>query len=202
MDWTAGDKGVELAVKDGRETFDRLVIAPGAWGDDLLKLKAPIKPMRKTLFWMAPGDSAYALENGFPPFAIDRQDGRFFYGFPAIDSDGVKLGEHTGGADLENAFDRAPPPHDESDGVKDFLREFIPDAPRNFSQEKPCLYEMSPDGHFVIDTHPTDKRVSFAAGLSGHGFKFAPVIGDALADLATTGGTNTLFDFLSVERFG
>ncbi len=200
-DWEPRAEGVDLIFRDGRERFDRLVIAPGAWGNDLLKLDVAIKPMRKTLFWMASGENQYFLENDFPPFAIDRDDGRFFYGFPAIDGDGVKLGEHTGGADLENAFDPAPPPADETAGVKDFLREFMPGAPREFSQEKPCLYEMSPDGHFVIDTHPADKRVCFAAGLSGHGFKFAPVIGGALADLAISGETNALFDFLGVGRF-
>ena len=157
--------------------------------------------MRKTLFWMAPGEKKYSLENGFPPFAIDRKDGRFFYGFPAIDGDGVKLGEHTGGKFLSNADDPGPPPPDEADGVRNFLQEFIPGAPQDFSQEKKCLYEMSPDGHFIIDTHPADKRVSFAAGLSGHGFKFAPVIGDALADLAISGETNALFDFLGGGRF-
>lgn len=200
-DWAPAKDGVDVITKDGRERFDRLVIAPGAWGNDLLKLDMPIKPMRKSLFWIAPGDNTYALENNFPPFAIDRNDGRFFYGFPAIDGDGVKCGEHTGGADLENAFDPALPPRDEADGVKGFLKEFLPGAPREFSNEKKCLYEMSPDGNFVIDTHPADKRVVFAAGLSGHGFKFAPVIGDALADLATSGSTNSLFDFLRVGRF-
>ncbi len=201
-DWSVSDKCVELATKDGRETFDRLIITPGAWGNDLLRLDVPIKPLRKTLFWIAPGDKSYLFGSNFPPFAIDREDGRFFYGFPAIDGDGVKLGEHTGGTVLESATDPTQPPPDEAAGVKEFLREIMPDAPQDFSNAKQCLYETSPDSHFIIDAHPRDKRVCFAAGLSGHGFKFAPVIGEALADLAINGETQSAFDFLGVGRFG
>ncbi len=55
---------------------------------------------------------------------------------------------------------------------------------------------MSPDSHFVIDKHPQDERVVFAAGFSGHGFKFAPVMGEALSDLALRGQTKLPIDFL------
>jgi glycine/D-amino acid oxidase-like deaminating enzyme len=63
------------------------------------------------------------------------------------------------------------------------------------------MYTMSPDEHFILDCHPRHKNVWFCAGLSGHGFKFAPVLGRALADLAASGGTDLLVDFLSLERF-
>jgi glycine/D-amino acid oxidase-like deaminating enzyme len=60
---------------------------------------------------------------------------------------------------------------------------------------------MSPDEHFIVDRHPQHPNVVFAAGLSGHGFKFAPVLGCALADLALDGGTSLPIDFLSLARF-
>ena len=60
---------------------------------------------------------------------------------------------------------------------------------------------MSPDEHFIVDRHPQHANVVFAAGLSGHGFKFAPVLGRALADLALDGGTELPIDFLSLARF-
>ena len=63
-----------------------------------------------------------------------------------------------------------------------------------------CLYTMSPDEHFIVDRHPEHDRVVFAAGLSGHGFKFAPVLGAALADLATHGTTRLPIGFLSLDR--
>ena len=62
-----------------------------------------------------------------------------------------------------------------------------------------CMYTMSPDEHFIIDH--IGKRCIFAAGFSGHGFKFMPVIGNALADMATEGRTDLPIDFLSLARF-
>jgi glycine/D-amino acid oxidase-like deaminating enzyme len=61
---------------------------------------------------------------------------------------------------------------------------------------------MSPDEHFLVDRHPRQENVWFAAGLSGHGFKFTSVLGEALADLATEGATRLPIGFLSVGRFG
>jgi glycine/D-amino acid oxidase-like deaminating enzyme len=63
-----------------------------------------------------------------------------------------------------------------------------------------CLYTMSPDENFIVDRHPAHANVVFAAGLSGHGFKFVPVLGRALAELALDGGTKLPIGFLSLAR--
>jgi sarcosine oxidase len=82
------------------------------------------------------------------------------------------------------------------------LRQFLPDANGPLLALRTCLYTNSPDGHFIIDRHPQHARVLVAAGFSGHGFKFASVIGEALADLAATGRTALPIDFLKLQRFG
>jgi glycine/D-amino acid oxidase-like deaminating enzyme len=64
-----------------------------------------------------------------------------------------------------------------------------------------CLYTMSQDEHFVIDRHPLDERIIMACGFSGHGFKFAPAIGEGLADLALEGASRLSMNFLSSSRF-
>jgi glycine/D-amino acid oxidase-like deaminating enzyme len=64
-----------------------------------------------------------------------------------------------------------------------------------------CLYTLTPDEHFIVDRHPVFRNVVFGAGFSGHGFKFAPLIGTALADLVLNGTTSLPIDFLSVQRF-
>jgi len=64
-----------------------------------------------------------------------------------------------------------------------------------------CLYTLTPDEHFIVDRHPVFRNVVFGAGFSGHGFKFAPLIGTALADLVINGTTSLPIDFLSVQRF-
>jgi glycine/D-amino acid oxidase-like deaminating enzyme len=63
-----------------------------------------------------------------------------------------------------------------------------------------CLYTMTPDDDFIVDHHPEFTNVVFAAGFSGHGFKFAPLIAVALADLLQQGKTSLPIDFLSLDR--
>jgi glycine/D-amino acid oxidase-like deaminating enzyme len=64
-----------------------------------------------------------------------------------------------------------------------------------------CMYTVTPDSHFIIDKHPRNDRVIIACGFSGHGFKFASLVGEALADLAMNGRTSLPIDFLSLRRF-
>ena len=64
-----------------------------------------------------------------------------------------------------------------------------------------CMYTMTPDEHFIIDLHPEHSNVCFAAGFSGHGFKFASVIGEVLADAAAGGRMPGCVRFLSLSRF-
>jgi sarcosine oxidase len=78
----------------------------------------------------------------------------------------------------------------------------LPEVTRRRLHFATCLYTLSPDRNFVVDRHPQYPQVSFAAGLSGHGFKFVPVLGEALADLAERGKTNLPIEFLSCRRSG
>ena len=136
------------------------------------------------------------------PFAIEQADGRMFYGIPAVAADGVKFGEHTGGKIV-----RLPYTPEKDDGAAEtaalsFLQDFAPGFSKTFTRRQSCFYEMSADGHMIIDTHPDAPNVHFAFGLSGHGFKFAPLIGDALSALAMGEELPKEFDFLRAKRFG
>ena len=82
------------------------------------------------------------------------------------------------------------------------MSKFIPDVGRPLSRHSVCLYTMSPDENFIVDVHPRHPQVSFAVGLSGHGFKFTCVLGEALADLALNGRTELPIGFLNCRRFG
>jgi len=191
--WSSGKNGVEVQTDHGVHVVDKLIITAGLWAGDLLQHReVKITSVQKFLFWLRADNHPLTLEAGFMPFAIETEDQRFFYGFPAIDGDGVKLAEHTRG--------EAPLHHNE-DSLKEFLKEYAPGLPSAISKWSSCYYEMSDDADFIIDRHPQDDRVVFAAGLSGHGFKFAPAIGEALADLALLGNPNPYFDFLRADRF-
>jgi glycine/D-amino acid oxidase-like deaminating enzyme len=125
-----------------------------------------------------------------------------FYGYPQLDVRGVKVGEHSGGRAVDDPLtvDRAVD-RSEQAALERFLAAHLPGVSKRVAGHAVCLYTMSPDEHFIVDRHPAHANVAFAAGLSGHGFKFAPVLGRALADLVVDRSTNLPIGFLSLARF-
>jgi glycine/D-amino acid oxidase-like deaminating enzyme len=151
--------------------------------------------------WHAAGDSRAHADAGFPCYLFELADG-VYYGFPAIDARGLKVGDHSGGEVVADplAVDRTLRREDQAP-VESFLRRHLPAAETPCNAHSICLYTMSPDEHFIVDRHPDDARIVFAAGLSGHGFKFTPALGRALAELAMDGKTSLPVSFLSLARF-
>ena len=86
--------------------------------------------------------------------------------------------------------------------VRRFAESYFEFQPGELLSQQSCMYTMSPDGHFIIDRHPRHENVFFAAGMSGHGFKFVPILGLILAQLATGQSLEAPVDFLSLDRFG
>jgi glycine/D-amino acid oxidase-like deaminating enzyme len=135
-----------------------------------------------------------------PVFFFETLDGEF-YGFPRLDDRGLKVAEHTGGATIERP-EEDPIQVEPADlsRVEAFLSERFPGTAFRHSDHVTCFYTVTPDRHFVVDRHPQHPQVSFAAGLSGHGYKFAPSLGQALVDLAIDGQTELPIDFLHLGR--
>jgi sarcosine oxidase len=201
----AAGGGRHIVVETGRGPLaaERLVIAAGAWASDLLQLPGlPLRVLRKSLFWYDPADRVAHATGTLPCFAFDAPAG-FTYGFPALDGRGVKVAEHTGGRavvdplDVDRSLDTA-----EQARVERAIAAHLPRLGTSLAAHATCLYTMSPDGHFIVGLHPDEPAVAVAAGFSGHGFKFASVIGEALADLATEGRTSLPVGFLSPTRWG
>jgi glycine/D-amino acid oxidase-like deaminating enzyme len=175
----------------------------GPWFQETLaSLGIPLRVQRNVQAWFSPATNAY--ESGrFPAFLVNRAGlAAPLYGFPDF-GDGVKaafhsLGDLTDPAQLEREIDLA---RDVEPIVREMER-WMPGATETFREAKPCMYSLTPDGHFVIDRHPEHANVILCGGFSGHGFKFAPVIGEIGADLALDGGSNHQIDFLSLSRFG
>lgn len=85
--------------------------------------------------------------------------------------------------------------------IEGWLGDHLPGVGGRMTDHATCLYTMTPDHHFLLGLHPDHPQVALAAGFSGHGFKFATVVGEVLADLATTGRTPHPIEFLSPGRF-
>ena len=198
-------EGDSVVVETSRETVtaNRLVLCPGPWAADLLQLPAiPFTVLRKSLFWYPPSAGLSAADAAaLPAFAFDTPRG-FFYGFPALDARGLKLAEHTGGRVVADPLhvDRAIDATEQAT-IEGWLTDHLPGVGRERTAHEVCLYTMSPDHHFVVGLHPAHPQVAVAAGFSGHGFKFASVMGEVLADLTLTGTTPLPVGFLSPLRF-
>jgi len=201
---TVGDD-VVVETDGGRFAAARLVLCPGAWAADLLQMpRVPLVMLRKSLFWYGPPAAAGTCFDAgtLPCFAFDTEAG-FFYGFPRLDDRGVKLAEHTGGQAVADplAVDRAIDPT-EQDRIEQVTSTHLPALGSDLRGHVTCLYTMSPDAHFLLGLHPEHPQVAIAAGFSGHGFKFASVVGGILADLALTGATSAPIGFLAPARCG
>jgi sarcosine oxidase len=182
--WQADDSGVEVVTGLGRCRAKHLVISAGAWIGALLpELHTNFRIERQVLYWFEPiaGTEGFASERC--PIHIWQFDGgRFFYGFPDKGA-GVKLAFHHGGEAATAEGVRRTVGPEEIAEIRAAVRRFVPAADGRLLDSVVCLYTNTPDEHFWIDRHPVHPNVLVASPCSGHGFKFAPVIGEMLADM-------------------
>jgi sarcosine oxidase len=198
--WHKEPGGVVVCTDAGQFRAARLIITAGPWAPHLLAdLNIRLEVRRKHLYWFGTSDAALD-QSRCPTFLYELPQG-VFYGFPAIDPQGVKVAEHSGGEVVADPL-ADPRQLDERDlaRVKDFVEAWMPTVGGPLIRHSVCFYTMSPDEHFVVDRHPQSERVLFAAGLSGHGFKFTSVLGEALAEMALTGRTGLPVGFLALSR--
>jgi sarcosine oxidase len=204
---TTHHTGVVVTTEDAGYYADRLVIAPGAWATEVLEdLELPIEVERQVMYWLEPAGGVEAFKSDyFPIYIWEDPDGTQFYGFPVTEpgARSVKTAFHTNGTPTTaDEIDREVHPH-EIERLRQHVRSHIPTLDGPCVEAVTCMYVNTPDQHFVIAPHPEHPQVSIAAGLCGHGFKFAPVVGEILADLVTTGKTEHpigLFDPARFER--
>jgi sarcosine oxidase len=200
-EWHATDRDVTLRTDRDTYRTPRLVVTAGAWATQMLgTLGLKLTVMRQVPLWLAPPDPRPFARDRFPIYLADTPTGTF-YGLPVIDPGGHKVARHYGAPEVDgpDGVDRSVSDADEAP-VRQFVRSHLPaaDGPRRHASV--CLYTLTPDRHFVIDRHPRHPAVAVAAGFSGHGFKFAPVVGEMLADLIETGKAGGLPELFRVGR--
>ena len=190
-----------LQTNRGVFAAPNLIVCAGAWVSQLLPGIGDFRVVRKHLDWLRPSDNRMHIDQGCPGFLFEVEDGHF-YGFPQIDDLGVKVAEHTGG---ESQHDPAQLTKEQDDKslarTLEFVDRCLPLVTHETTHHDVCMYTISPDTHFVVDHHPDFENVVFAAGLSGHGFKFTPVLGEILCQMAIDGETSHAIEFLSNQRF-
>jgi sarcosine oxidase len=114
---------------------------------------------------------------------------------------GFKFGKyfHLGETGDADEIDRQPHDYDEQ-LLRSFAERYFPDGCGPTMDLQTCMFTNTPDHHFVIDLHPDYPQVSIASPCSGHGFKFASVVGEIMADLAEKGFTRHDIDLFCLDR--
>lgn len=189
VSWTETGDGVRVVTARGAYDAGTLVVAPGRWAVELLPdLPVPLRVEPRTVSFFDPVDASPFALGRFPVWIWERPDGTAPYGFPHVGS-GVKAAVHSS---------RVRPGGDwTGDDVAELVAPLLPGLGGRIVRQMPCTYTLTPDEHYVVGRLPGSDRVLVACGLSGHGFKLTPVLGEALADLAVDGDTRhdlSLFD--------
>jgi sarcosine oxidase len=204
-DWKTTAHGIEVMTNDAVYTADRLIITAGARADRLIpEINGKLKVTRQLLAWFRTDGSERYRIGHFPCWLIaDTESAGAFYGFPVQDgtADEIKIALHLPGevVDPDNT-DRSVRDEDIS-RLRQFIAAHLPGVVPDPVRTEICLYENSPDEHFVIDRlKGSEDKVCYAWGFSGHGFKFAAAIGETLADLSVHGKSDLPIGFLRAER--
>lgn len=203
--WSASAAGVSVSTTAGTYPGGCLVFCAGPWSPGLLAgLGVPMAVERQVMHWFEPtADIGLFAPGRHPVYLWGETDDDLLYGFPAQD----------GEAAVKAAFYRRPvrcTPDDidrqvhpaEVAEIRAFMAPRIPAAAGRHVASKTCMYTTTPDRAFVVGHHPGHENVVVACGFSGHGFKFVPVIGEILADLATAGRTGHDIGLFDPARFG
>jgi sarcosine oxidase len=195
-------RGVRITTDRGVVEAGAAIVALGPWVKALLPdLPAPIRVTRQVMAWFEPLDPAPLSAGRLPVFLLESRHG-IHYGFPPWRSPLIKVAKHhhrDQSVDAD-AYDRTVSAEDEV-LIRAAVAEHVPAANGRLVKAKTCLYTMTPDGDFIIDRLPGAPQIVVASPCSGHGFKFAPAIGDILADLATTGATAHDIARFALARF-
>lgn len=197
--------GVTIETDRGEILAERVVVTVGPWCERLVPwANAPVRVSRQVIVWLDPDDPVSCTEGCLPTFCIDAPEG-FLYGCPMTADQpapaGLKVAWHIVGETVDPDGPIAPPTEAEGESVASALARYVPGCRGRVAAMRTCLYSNSPDGHFLIGPWGDSGRVTVASGFSGHGFKFMPVLGEALADLALRGSTRLPIGFLSPGRF-
>lgn len=197
--WDIDQDTVVVSTSNGGFVAERLIVCGGAWSKSLLEdLELPLTVKRKSQFWFDASSHNNELRS-IPTFYFETDQG-CYYGFPWIEGDGIKIAEHTGGHPVADplAVHRDIDP-EELARINAFAAARFPNLSLEMKDHSVCMYTMSSDEHFLIDSHPRHPNVVFAAGLSGHGFKFTPFLGHYLIALLCGEPSNEM-EFLKLKR--
>jgi sarcosine oxidase len=203
VDWRpASGGGFEVETADGRVAgASHLVITTGPWiGEFVRDLRLPLSIEREVPMWFWTTVEPASVGADRLPVWVLRDGDTMFYGVPYDPELGLKVSIHHWGTFVDPDTVERDVGEAEVERVRAYLRRRMPAANGDLVNAKVCLYTNTPDETFIIDRHPAAPGVAYASACSGHGFKFAPVIGEILADLVINGASRWPIERFAVDR--
>jgi sarcosine oxidase len=185
---------VEVRTAEGTWRAARLLLCADAWTNELLGplgARLPLVVTQEQFSYFLPADPAAFAVGRFPVWIW--MDDPSFYGFPVWPGAALKAAQDVGGRQVTAASRGFDPDPAASERLAGFLRARLPAAAAAHRSTRTCLYTLTPDRDLVLGPLPGHDRVLVALGAA-HGFKFAPLLGRLLAELALHGGTEVDLD--------
>jgi sarcosine oxidase len=197
----ASADGVDVRTQNGNYRAERLVLAGGAWMGQLtrqLGLDLPLTVTKELSTYYRPADRNAFMPGRFPIFRhhLAGRGARWGVGFPIFEHEGVKMVMDCAGLVINPDDPNRAPEAAQEEEARAYVAGILPKLGQDIIEAETCLYTMTPDEHFIMDCHPDFPHIVIASPCSGAGFKFAPLIGRILADLAMNGATH-----YNIERF-
>ena len=199
--WTGASEGIEVETSNGTHVASKLVVCAGAWSGELLRGLVPLECERQVPFWFSSKGEDIFSPPRMPVFIMEEEKGVFFYGTPEL-GHGVKVARTHGGEVGDPDKVRREVTDTDIAPVRGFISRRIAKLEGPPISSTTCIYANTPDLNFAVGLHPADPRVVVLSACSGHGFKFASVMGEIGADLATEQKLGFDISFLSPGRFG
>ncbi len=202
--WRVDEDTVTVQTDVREYQADRLIITAGAWAPQLFgEARKHLSLRRVVQYWFRPQGQGW-VPGAMPAYIWAPGDHETFYGLPALAGipGGAKVAYHQVGPEIDDPVRVNRKVGDaEVEQMRRPIIELIPELNGELVSAKTCIYTNTPDEHFLLGIHPRSERVVVAAGFSGHGFKFASVIGEILAELAVHGATRHDISLFDPTRF-
>jgi sarcosine oxidase len=202
------DGGAAVSTDEATYRCRKLIISAGPWAGPLLAtlgITPPLAVTQEQYAFFQPRTPEKFQPDCLPvfihhgaPTGRQRVD---YYGLPIFGHAGVKVGEHHAGPTVTADTRTFEVNEQRLQRLSNFVRATLPDTRGTVLEAATCLYTNTPDRHFILDRLPAYPHVVLAAGFSGHGFKFAILVGRILADLAARGDTRYPIDLFTLKRF-
>lgn len=202
VEWGTEGDGVWVRTHAGRYAARRLVLATGPWLKPLLQAEGVAAWVERVVqHWFAPASMVRDLEpDRMPIYLWEDADGVVFYGFPMLDG-ALKCAVHHRGESTTIADVRRSVLPEEVSLVRSILERLVPPAAGPLVRSAVCLYTNTPDGDFLLDRHPQHPQVVVVSACSGIGFKFAPAVGEIVADLVQEEASRFDLAPFAISRF-